>query len=77
MRYCKRLLHEELSCNGQIKSFHYVTEKDVAEFHGTKFFELWKQMIDRANIKPIKNSEYYFADYQQAYWMTKSQIDYV
>ena len=54
-----------------------MTEKDVAEFHGTKFFELWKQMIGRANIKPIKNSEYYFADYQQAYWMAKSQIDYV
>lgn len=77
MKYCKRLLHEETLESGQIKSFHYVTEKDVAEFHGDKFFKLWKLMIAKANIQPIKNTEYYFADYQQAYWMTQSQIEYV
>jgi len=77
MRFCKRLLHEEASNSGQIKSYHYVTEQDVAQFHGDKFFELWKIMITQANIQPIKDTQYYFADYQQAYWMAKSQIDYV
>lgn len=77
MRYCNRTLFELVNADGTIKSYHFVKAEEVKQFHGVKFFNLWKQMIEKANIKPIKDEDYYFADYQQAYWMTKSQIDYV
>jgi hypothetical protein len=66
MKFCKSKLHEYKGPNGNVTSYNYVTDTDVELFHGTEFYNKWKEYVSK---KPYitHNGEirYYYYDYKE------------
>lgn len=78
MKLAPRKTHEYISLCSTPTSTHYITEEDILAFHGNEFFKLWKEFINRKNIKKCKfgNLEgYYYYDYKEVSYTTQQYLD--
>lgn len=66
MKFCKYRTHEYKGVNGAVTSYNYVLDVDVEAFHGTEFYNKWKEYIDKKPYFPENGEKrYYYADYKE------------
>jgi len=76
MKFCKRRKHEYQTPHGVTTSSHYVTDKDISDFHGAKFTEQWKQLArHKSTSKFGQDVGYFYDDYQHYARATDSFIN--
>ena len=76
MKFCKKRKIEYKASDGTATSAHYITEKDITEFHGTSFAVQWKVFAQKINKTTYNGEEgYYFTDYQHFARATNSYLN--
>ena len=78
MKFCKRRKIDYKTSFGVETSSHYVTEKDILDFHGSKFTEQWKILArHKGTSKFGEEVGYFYDDYQHFARATDSFINVV
>lgn len=66
MKFCKPRLTEYRGANGVVTSYNYVLEQDVEQFHGTEFYNKWREYADKKPyIAQDGEKRIYYADYKE------------
>lgn len=73
MKFCHRREHTYIGLNGVETSLHYITLKDVEEFHGKDFTKKWLELIESKPL--VKEGWYYYDDYRFAARQTDSYLN--
>lgn len=63
MKFCQRKIYTYKQ-NNIDTVVHYVSLKDVYDFHGKEFTEKWKEFIK--NKSKLQNEYFYYEDYKFA-----------
>jgi hypothetical protein len=65
MKFCKRRKIDYKTPFNVETSSHYVTEKDILDFHGPKFTEQWKILARHKNASQFgEDIGFFYDDYQ-------------